>query len=136
MKYAVHPGKGLEGVDAKAEGVHFVRPPTLCTWTELRKKCKGLKNVSMGASTLKRVSRKVRQAVKESGIALNVQEYPGRAIGIELEKLLEVANLKKDFLSLRKIQEKTGIPKSTVHYLVRKAKRAKVKKGKAIVYLT
>ena len=54
---------------------------------------------------------------------------------LDLEKIKQVAEYHKDHLSFRKIEKLTGIPKSTIHYLIRYAERSKVKSGKQVVYL-
>jgi hypothetical protein len=59
----------------------------------------------------------------------------GRPIQIDLEKLLEVIELRRDYRSFREIEEMTNVPKSTAHYIIKHSSRKKVKFKDLIIHL-
>jgi len=84
---------------------------------------------------LKRLPTKTQKKLKEKGITLGIEKRRGRAIDIPMEKMLQIIELRKDYQTVRDIEKITGIPKSTVHYLIKYADRGKIKKGANVVYL-
>jgi len=60
---------------------------------------------------------------------------PGRPIAQDPEKMKKALALYKSGFSYREIEKKTGLPKSSVHYLIKKAKRNKIKNGSEIYSL-
>ena|SRR3989338_3107340 len=114
-----------------AESVHFTRPPRLAV---LKNVLAAGKQIKMPHGCFKRLSAKARKLLDESGQEVLIEQARGRPINLPPEKILEVAELHKDGRSFRKIEEITGIPKSTAHYLVKYAERQKLKSNGKIVY--
>ena len=113
--------------------VHFSRPPTLA---KLRSAISaGQGKFFMPASSFARMSTKARALLDKSGTQITIESYRGRPIEITVEKLREIIELHRDERSFRQIEQATGVPKSTVHYLVKYAQRQKLRKGERIVYL-
>jgi len=73
--------------------------------------------------------------LREKQVAIVEKARQGRPISVPLPKMQHALEMRKDFQSLREVERVTGISKSTVHYLEKYAKRAKVKSGKKILYL-
>ncbi len=135
MKIAVHSLASARSIPKETEEIHLVRPMKRKDAEEIIKKCPQLKKVSLSKSCLQRLPEKTKNLFREKGIELVIENRAGRAIGIDLEKMLHVIEMRKDFQPFREIESITGIPKSTAHYLVKYARREKVKKGSNIVYL-
>ena len=112
--------------------IHFARPPKAA---ELEKALQGADKVFMPDSCFRRLSRKARKILDAKGIEVVIEEARGRPIALPMEKILEVVELHKDHRTFRQIEEVTGIPKSTAHYLVKYAERQKLRKGGKVVYL-
>ncbi len=113
--------------------VHFSRPPKFSVLLDLKRK--GIAELRMPLSAIKRLSRKARVFLEANGIKVSVESSRGRPLGLDLEKISKVVELHKDDRTYREIEKFLGVPKSTAHYLVKYAKRSKLKKGKQIVYL-
>jgi len=113
--------------------LHLVRPIKAGKLQELCKK--GVKELCLSPSCEKRLSAKARSMIVEKGLALKIEPSRGRAIEIPLEKVTEIAELRWDDKTYREIEEITGVPKSTAHYLIKYANRNKLKKGKRTIYM-
>ena len=113
------------------EKKHFKRPPRA---SELKKLPNG-SAVFMPQGCFKRISSKSRKILDSKGIEVNIEEARGRPIALPMEKILEVAELHRDNRTYRQIEEITGIPKSTAHYLVKYAERQKLRLRGKVVYI-
>ncbi|PIN85476.1 MAG: hypothetical protein COV47_01945 [Candidatus Diapherotrites archaeon CG11_big_fil_rev_8_21_14_0_20_37_9] len=113
--------------------IHFSRPPTLKEIETALKQ--GTREIYISQSSSERMSKRTQKKIKESGITINIEKVAGRPINMSLQKILEIVELHKDHRTYREIEQITGIPKSTVHYIIKYAQRQKIKKGKKIVYL-
>lgn len=89
----------------------------------------------MNKSASQRLSGKVKELLKKKKIELKIKENKGRPISIDLEKMLRIIELKRDYRSYGEIEQITGVPKSTAHYLIKYANRSKIRKGKQVVHL-
>ncbi len=134
MKYSIYPNTSIAGIPAETSEIHLVRPLSLGMLKKIASKSE-LKKISMSSSCSSRLSKKARAFLKGKGIETEVHGEQGRAIGIPLPKMRQAIEMRSDFRSLREIEETTGIPKSTVHYLQRYSQRKKVKNGKMVIYL-
>ncbi len=134
MQYAVYPETNVKSFKFKSESAYLVRPISLKKLKELFEH-NALKKIELSKSCLQRLPEKTKKWLHEKGIELKVEDTKGRALGIPLETVQQISEWRKEGQSFRKIQEKLGIPKSTVHYLVRYAQRAKVKQGKLVIHL-
>ena len=134
MRYSIMPDTSPKSIPENAEELHLVRPIKKSALEAIMNRCR-IRKVSMSRSCSKRMGEKTRKFMKEKGIDVIEQQNRGRALSLDLEKIKQVAEYHKDHLSFRKIEKLTGIPKSTIHYLIRYAERSKVKSGKQVVYL-
>ena len=116
--------------DGKA---HFSRPPTAA---QLKAAIKGgASRIFMPASSFSRMGAKARRLIDDSGAEVVIESSRGRPIEIGVEKLMQIIEMHRDNRTFRQIEKATGVPKSTVHYLVKYAERQKLRKGGDIVYL-
>jgi hypothetical protein len=134
MKYAIDIDTRISSIPRDTEEVHLVRPIKIHKLDELLS-TRNIKQVSMSESCFKRLPEKTKQKFKEQGIELVTSGKRGRALDISLEQMLEIIELRKDYQSIREIEKLTRVPKSTIHYLLKYAKRSKIKKGKNVIYL-
>jgi hypothetical protein len=135
MIAAVYPGTRISEIPAEAEVLHLVRPVKKKLLEAILKKCSGLEKITLSASCLKRMPEASVALLREKGIGLQAEKRQGRAISVPLQSMLHALEMRRDHQSLREIERVTQIPKSTVHYLERYSKRAKVKNGKRVIYL-
>jgi len=135
MKYSVYPETNVSRIPLDTEAIHLVRPVPLKMLEKILKRLKGMGKISLSESCLKRLPSKTRKLLSKNKIEIRIEASRGRAIEIPLEKMGHLIEMRKDFQSLREIEKVTDVPKSTVHYLVKYAKRAKVKQGKETIHL-
>ncbi|MCD6479030.1 MAG: hypothetical protein J7L44_04055 [Candidatus Diapherotrites archaeon] len=135
MRCSLQSPADISKVPRDAESIHIVRPLPYKKMLALIQRCKRLKTISMSASTRKRLARKVKRLLEEKGLRIMLTSERGRAIGIPLAKMKQAIEMRRDFRPLREIEEVTGIPKSTVHYLEKYSLRRKIKRGHTIIYL-
>ncbi|VVC00007.1 Uncharacterised protein [uncultured archaeon] len=112
--------------------IHFTRPPKAQDISGLPQE--GLV-VHMPKGAFVRLSAKARKGLDAKGAEVVIAEARGRPIGLPMEKILEVVELHRDNRAYRQIEEITGIPKSTCHYLVKYAERQKLRSNGKTVYL-
>ncbi len=136
MKYSFYPHTNAQNISSDTEAIHLVRPVKKEKLQKLLRKCPNLKEISLSISCEKRLSSEIKKFLKQKGIALLSEESRGRAIEISMEKMLKAIEMNKDRRPLREIEVTIGIPKSTVHYLVKYADRKKIKSGKETLHLT
>ena len=134
MKYSVYPFTELRSLPSETEKIHLVRPIKLNKLKELMEK-RLIKEISLSDSCFKRLSEKARKLLQDKNINVVKDNRSGRALEIALEDIVKINEFRKDFQSLRKIQNLMGIPKSTIHYLEKYAKRDKIRKGNQTIYL-
>ncbi len=135
MKQSVYDATPISAIPKETTQLHFVRPVKSSKVEKIISVLPMLSKISMSKSCLERLAPKTKKIIKSSGIPINVSSERGRAIEIPFNKLLHVIEMSKDERPLREIEETTGVPKSTVHYLVKYASRTKIKNGKKTVYL-
>lgn len=134
MRYPVSNEQDFKFVPSTATEIHLVRPLKMEKLEKLFR-ARRIKKVFLSGSTKKRLGKKSREFLKKKGVQITEEKRAGRAISIDLKKMQQLVELHKDYRSYRKIEEILGIPKSTAHYLIKYAQRAKVKTDKSIVYL-
>ncbi len=134
MKYPVWPDTTPHEIPGEIKEIHLVRPISSKRLLEIVSK-KGIRKVFSSKSSLKRLSRKTTDALEKIGVQIEIEQKRGRPLSMPMEKVKEVVELHKDYQSLRKIEKITGIPKSTIHYLLKYASRQKIKGGKKVLYL-
>ena len=136
MKASLYPGTKLSGLPSGIESLHLVRPVGRKKIASVLKRLPGIERISMSKSCFERTSPNVKKFLAEKEVGVSIRSERGRAISIPLEKMQSVIEMRRDFRPLREIEKTTGIPKSTVHYLVKYSQKKKVKNGKNVVYLT
>jgi len=134
MKCAITEFTEIDKVPKDTTEIHLVRPIKKEKLEALFNKCK-ITKISLSTSCLKRLPSKAQKKIKEKGIQLTIEKRRGRALDFPLEKMLQMIEMRKDYQSIREIEKVTGIPKSTVHYLLKYADRGKIKKGSTVIYL-
>lgn len=135
MYFAIREKTPIASIPRELEQIHLVRPISGKKMKEILAHCTNLQSISASTSVQKRLLPKTKEMIQKKDIQLVHAHRAGRALNLDLQKIKEIVDLKKDFLSMREIAAKTGVPKSTIHYLLKKAKRHKIKKGKHVVYV-
>ncbi len=91
--------------------------------------------ISTGKSNYEKYARKTKEMLSKKQIKIELTTTRGRPIGIKPEKLKQIKEMQLEGFSVRKIGKELKIPKSTVHYLLKKAKARKIRLGRKLVYL-
>ncbi len=125
----------LNKISNQIEAVYFQRSPSFSLLKKIISRLQNLKKIFLNKSGFQRVSKKSQELLKSKKISLIVADMRGRAIESPSSKLSLINEYKRDALSLRKISSKTGVPKSTLHYLFRYAKKNKIKKDNIVIIL-
>lgn len=112
----------------KYKSYHLTRPLRLREIKKLH-----CKKISCPPSSFGRLSNRVKKYLNEKKVEVSVKKHKGKPLQTNPKLILQIISLYKMGLSYRKIEKETKVPKSTVHYLIKKAKRTKVKRGKTIV---
>ncbi|MEW6294946.1 MAG: hypothetical protein AB1467_01465 [Candidatus Diapherotrites archaeon] len=134
MIYLVDKETRIESIPVECTSIHLVRPIKAAKLKQLIERCE-LREISASPSTFRRLNIKAMQLIEGAGITILQEKRKGRPLDIELNKILEINELKNDYKSLREISRITGIPKSTIHYLVKYAAKNKVKKGRNSIHV-
>ena len=134
MKYAITEHTNIDSIPKDTTEIHLVRPIKWDNLNTLITKCP-IKTITISSSCLKRLPTKTQKKLKDKGIVIGLEKRRGRAIDLPMDKMLQIIQLRKDYQTVREIEKITGIPKSTVHYLLKYADRGKIKKGQNVVYL-
>jgi hypothetical protein len=134
MKYAITEHTNIDSIPKDTTEIHLVRPIKWDNLNTLITKCP-IKTITISTSCLKRLPSKTQKRLKDKGITIGLEKRRGRAIDLPMDKMLQIIQLRKDYQTVREIEKITGIPKSTVHYLLKYADRGKIKKGQNVVYL-
>ena len=134
MKYSITEETNIDSIPKDTTEIHLVRPIKWDKLNSLITKCP-IRTITLSTSCLKRLPTKTQKRLKDKGVSLGVEKRRGRAIDIPMDKMLQIIELRKDYQTVREIEKITGIPKSTVHYLLKYADRGKIRKGANVVYL-
>lgn len=134
MKYAITEHTNIDTIPKDTTEIHLVRPIKWDNLNALITKCP-IRTITISNSCLKRLPSKTQKKLKDKGITISLEKRRGRAIDLPMDKMLQIIELRKDYQTVREIEKITGIPKSTVHYLLKYADRGKIKKGQNVVYL-
>ena len=134
LKYSIYPSTSFSSVPKEVSKLHLVRP---VSFKKLKKflNNRSIEEISLSESTHKRLCRKSRKLLDAKNVQLIKDSRRGRAIELSFDTVLKINDYRKDYLSVRKIEELTGIPKSTIHYLLKYADRNKIRKGNQTIYL-
>lgn len=135
MRPIIYQKLKLENISHELTDIHLARPFSHEVALQLLSRAPRLKDITLSNSTYLRLSEKTINLLKERDIVIRKKNVAGRALSIELEKLIEIIQMKKYGDSLRTIGKEYGLAKSTVHYLFKYAKRNKLYVGKKTVIL-
>ena len=135
MKYSIYLVTNLKKIPPETEEVHISRPVKLKTLQKLVRKCRKLQRITLSKSCLQRMGKKNKAFLKKKEIELALQKNKGRPLSIDLEKMLRIIELKRDYRSYSEIALITGVPKSTAHYLIKYAHRSKIRQGEQVIHL-
>ncbi|MDP2666356.1 MAG: hypothetical protein Q8P05_02545 [Candidatus Diapherotrites archaeon] len=135
MHYAIRPDTPIAGLPHDLHAIHLVRAISARKMEAVLKHCPHLEEIRVSPSVRKRLSPRVNTLLTKHAIRIGGGAKAGRALGINLATVQAIADLKKDFLSVRAISAKVGVPKSTVHYLLKKAKREKIRNGRHVIHV-
>jgi len=135
MKVSLYPGTNIDKIPADVTGIHLVRPVSHEKIEKALEKCGNIREITLSNSCMKRLSGTTKKMLRSKVPRIDVLPTRGRAIEIPMQRMLQAIEMAKDHRPLREIEELTGIPKSTVHYLVRYADRKKVKQGTLTIHL-
>jgi hypothetical protein len=134
MRFVIYPETETRQLPANANALHLARPiaaKKLALFLEKRQ----IESVSCSESTAKRLKPKHKLVLEQHGLSIEIEKRAGKPIQTDLKKMQLVLEMVHDHRSLREIEKTTGVPKSTVHYLVKYADRGKVKSNGKTVYL-
>ncbi len=110
-------GERVKVVGKKAKRVHIPRPLPAHVLQEILEEAE---EVTMPPSTFQRLPRGIRE---KYGHKIKIESHRGRFCGLDPHTIVQIISLRKSGLSIRKISEITGVPKSTVHYLLTKTRK-------------
>ncbi len=122
IRHIAYPGNS---VVMHGEEVHFVRAPSAKKLESLARK--GMKKLFISKSAHERMSKKAKRLLEERGIEVRIASERGRPLKSGLEKISRIIGMKNDYQSYRQIEKELGVSKSTAHYLVKYAKRGKIR---------
>ncbi|HLD80747.1 MAG TPA: hypothetical protein VJA40_01980 [archaeon] len=131
MKASVKNEKELSEL-GEAREVHLVRPLSLARVRELVQR---VDSISMSRHTFGKLSVKARRELEGVGVLVIGNAGAGRPLGVPLDKIQEVYDLKREGLSVRQIASETGVTKSSVHYLLKYASRGKISVAGKTIHL-
>ena len=135
LKCSVTTDTIIKNIPAECSQIHLVRPLNEDRILEILKRCRQLEKITLSKSCLKRLPEKSRKILKQKGISMEIDSRKGRSIELDFATINKIIELAKDEQSFREIEKVTGVPKSTVHYLIKYADRGKIRNGKNILYL-
>jgi G:T-mismatch repair DNA endonuclease (very short patch repair protein) len=134
VKDSLNDFKNISKIDASCEELHVTKAFSIKIMEKIVSRCKRLKIITMSKTTKGRIGEKTKDFFKKKKITIAIKNEQGRPIDISPAKLKKIIEMHKDF-SYRELEEKLNVPKSTIHYLIKKSKKKKLKDGKKIIYL-
>ncbi len=134
IKDSLNDYKNISKLDKDCEELHITKAFSIKIIEKIFFKCKKIKTITLSKSTKERIGEKTKSYFKNKKIKLIIKNEQGRPIDIPITKLQKIIQMHKDF-SYRELEEKLKVPKSTIHYLIKKSKKRKLKDGKKIIYL-
>jgi len=134
IKDSVNDYKKIGKINSSCEELHITKAFSIKLITKILTKCKRLKTITLSKSTKERLGKNTKKLLKSKKISLVIKNEQGRPIDIPASKIKKILEMHKDF-SYRELEEKLKVPKSTIHYLIKKSKKKKLKDGNKILYL-
>ncbi len=134
MKSIVYASTDWKQLPLETNAVHLARPIAAKKLAKILEK-RGIESVSCSESTARRFKKKHMELLQAHGISLQIEKRAGKPLQIDLKKMQLILEMVHDKRSLREIEKASGVPKSTVHYLIKYADRGKIKDGNKTLYL-
>ena len=125
MKHCINPKENVSQLPKEVKEAFLARPLKFSKIQELAEK--GLQKLYCSKSCMERMAKKCKAFLQEKGVSIEVQNLKGKPLSLSLEQIMEFNELRKEGLSYRKIAEKIGASKSSLHYLQHYAQRTKLK---------
>ncbi|MBR9707750.1 MAG: helix-turn-helix domain-containing protein [Candidatus Diapherotrites archaeon] len=136
MKIAIKSQTDALNLSDKSKDVHLTRPLQA---TDLEMVLTKVDSLSLSESTFYRLSQDAVMTLEtygRLGKTIDVQKAKaGRAIETNPHDIQEIIELKKEGLTIREIAKELELTKSTVHYLLKYAKRSKIKNGQETLHV-
>ncbi len=134
MKDCLNSINKIKSINKDCDELHLTIAVSKKDMQKILLSCKKLKTITTSKSTKERISEATKKIIKVKGINFIIKTEQGRPIDIPIEKMQKIVEMHKDF-SYRDLADKLGVPKSTIHYLIKKSKKKKIKDGNKIIYL-
>jgi G:T-mismatch repair DNA endonuclease (very short patch repair protein) len=134
LKDSINDFKKISKIDSSCEELHVTKAFSIKYFIKIINKCKRLKKITMSKTTKERLGKKTKEILRKNKINVSIKNEQGRPIDIPTNKLQKILLMHKDY-SYRDLEEKLKVPKSTIHYLIKKSKKKKLKDGNKIIYL-
>jgi hypothetical protein len=134
VKDSLNDSKSINKINNRCTELHITQAFSQKIILKIITKYNNIKIITVSRSTKERLSDATKKLLRKNKIKLYTKKEQGRPISISIVKLNKILHMYKDY-SYRELAEKLDIPKSTIHYLIKKSKRRKIKDGNKIIYL-
>lgn len=134
IKDSLNNSKKINKINSGCVELHITQAFSKKIIEKIISKYKKIKVITASRSTKERLSDATKKLLRKKNISLRLKAEQGRPISISVNKLNKILQMYKDY-SYRELAEKLNVPKSTIHYLIKKSKRKKLKDGSKIIYL-
>jgi len=134
MKECLNSIHRIKSINKDCDELHLTVAVSKKNMQKILLSCKKIKTMTVSKSTKDRISEGTKKLIKNKGINFYIKTEQGRPIDIPIDKMQKIVEMHKDF-SYRDLADKLGVPKSTIHYLIKKSKKKKIKDGNKIIYL-
>ena len=134
MKDSLNNKTKIKNINRDCDELHLTSSVSKKDIKKILEHCRRLKLITVSKSTKDRLSEDVKNLAKSKHIQIIIKTEQGRPIDIPIEKMHKILEMHKDY-SYRDLADKLGVPKSTIHYLIKKSKKKKIKDGNKIIYL-
>jgi len=134
IKDSLNNSKKINKINSGCVELHITQAYSKKIIEKIITKYKKIKVITASRSTKERLSDATKKLLRKKKISLHLKAEQGRPIAISVNKLNKILQMYKDY-SYRELAEKLNVPKSTIHYLIKKSKRKKLKDGSKIIYL-
>ena len=91
------------------------------------------KTISCSPSTFNRLSKRVKSYLSQNKYKIKIETNKGKPLQNNPKIILRCIKLYRSGKSLRNIEKETGVAKSTIHYLIKYARKTKIKKGSIVI---
>jgi hypothetical protein len=134
MKECLNSITKIKSINKDCDELHLTIAVSKKSMQKILGACKRIKIITVSKSTRDRISEGTKKIIKNKNINFYIKTEQGRPIDIPIDKMQKIVEMHKDY-SYRDLADKLGVPKSTIHYLIKKSKKKKIKDGNKIIYL-